>query len=76
VAESYWPLEGIMVIAQKLAIFLTSMRSIALSLLLFILLVWNFGNLNSSAHDVLAMVPQIQRFEASGLKVVLRDEMK
>jgi hypothetical protein len=69
-------MEGIMIIAQKLATLLTSLRSIALSLLVLLLLAWNFGALNTSANEVLAMVPRIQQFEASGVKVVLRDEAK
>jgi hypothetical protein len=65
-----------MVTAQKLATLLTSLRSIVLSLLLLLLVAWNFGALNTSANEVLAMVPRIQQFEASGIKVVLRDETK
>src|SRR4051794_41937444 len=65
-----------MAIAQKLATFLTSIRSIVLSFLLLLLLAWNFGALNSSARELLAMVPRIQQFEASGVKVVLKDELK
>jgi hypothetical protein len=65
-----------MMVAQKFASFLTSLRSIALSLLLIILFAWNFGSINTSAKDVLAMVPRIQQFEASGVKVVLHDEIK
>ena len=65
-----------MALAQTLATFLKSIRSIALSLLLLILIGWNFGTLNSSARDVIAMVPRIQQFEASGVRVVLKDEVK
>jgi len=65
-----------MMVAQKLANLLTSLRSIALSILLIILFAWNFGTINTSAKDVLAMVPRIQQFEASGVKVVLHDEIK
>ncbi|MEA2874526.1 MAG: hypothetical protein QOH67_4674 [Hyphomicrobiales bacterium] len=65
-----------MIAAQKFATFLTSLRSIALSVLLLMLFAWNFGTINTSAKEVLAMVPRIQQFEASGVKVVLRDEIK
>jgi hypothetical protein len=65
-----------MIAAQKLATFLTSLRSIALSILLLMLFAWNFGTINTSAKEVLAMVPRIQQVEASGVKVVLRDETK
>ena len=65
-----------MLVAQKLATFLKLLRSIALSVLLLILLTWNFGTLNTSAREVLAMVPRIQQFEASGVKLVLKDEVK
>jgi hypothetical protein len=58
-----------MMVAQKFASFLTSLRSIALSLLLIILFAWNFGSINTSAKDVLAMVPRIQQFEARGAKI-------
>lgn len=68
--------EAVMVMAQKLATFLKLLRSIALSLILLILLAWNLGPLNTSANEVLAMVPRIQQFEASGVKVVLKDEGK
>jgi hypothetical protein len=68
--------ESAMATAQKLATFLTSIRSIVLSFLLLLLLAWNFGALNSSARELLAMVPRIQQFEASGVKVVLKDELK
>ena len=65
-----------MLVAQRLATFLKLLRSIALSVLLLILLTWNFGTLNTSAREVLAMVPRIQQFEASGVKLVLKDEVK
>ena len=65
-----------MLVAQRLASFLKLLRSIALSVLLLILLTWNFGTLNTSAREVLAMVPRIQQFEASGVKLVLKDEVK
>jgi len=70
------PREAPMLVAQKLATFLKLLRSIALSVLLLILLTWNFGTLNTSAREVLAMVPRIQQFEASGVKLVLKDEVK
>jgi hypothetical protein len=65
-----------MIVTQTLARFLKLLRSIALSLVLLLLLAWNFGALNTSANQVLAMVPRIQQLEASGMKVVLRDETK
>jgi hypothetical protein len=65
-----------MALTQTLASFLKMIRSIALSLLLLILIVWNFGTLNSSAREVIAMVPRIQQFEASGVKLVLKDETR
>jgi len=65
-----------MALAQTLASFLKMIRSIALSLLLLILIVWNFSTLNSSAREIIAMVPRIQQFEASGVKLVLKDEVK
>ena len=65
-----------MLVAQRLATFLKLLRSIALSVLLLILLTWNFGTLNTSARVVLTMLPRIQQFEASGVKLVLKDEVK
>jgi hypothetical protein len=65
-----------MALTQTLASFLKMIRSIVLSLLLLALLAWNFGTLNSSANQVLAMLPRIQQFEASGVKLVLKDEVK
>src|SRR5215210_2781115 len=65
-----------MLVAQRLATFLKLLRSIALSVALLILLAWNFGTLNTSAREIIAMVPRIQQFEASGVKLVLKDEAK
>ena len=65
-----------MLVAQGLATFLKMLRSIALSLLLLILLTWNLGTLNTAAKEALAMIPRIQQFEASGVKLVLKDEAK
>jgi hypothetical protein len=69
-----------MVVTQKLVTFLASLltrlRSIVLSLVLLALVAWNFGAINTSANEVLGMVSHIQQFEASGVKVVLRDDAK
>jgi hypothetical protein len=65
-----------MIITQKLATFLTTLRSIVFSLVFLALLAWNFGAINTSANEVLGMVSHIQQFEASGVKVVLRDDTK
>jgi hypothetical protein len=65
-----------MIVTQKLASFLTTLRSIVLSLVFLVLIAWNFGAINTSAKEVLGMVSHIQQLEASGLKVVLRDDTK
>ena len=65
-----------MVIAQKVASLLTLLRSMVLSFLVVALVLWNLSAVNQSAMDLLSMVPRIQQLEASGVKVVLKDEMK
>lgn len=69
-----------MVAAQKFATFLASLlttfRSIVLSGVLVALVTWNFSAISTSANEVLGMVSHIQQFEASGVKVVLRDDAK
>jgi len=65
-----------MVVTQKLATFLTTLRSIVLSLVFLALVAWNFGAINTSAKEVLGMVSHGQQFEANGIKVVLRDDAK
>src|SRR6478672_11642153 len=64
-----------MVVTQKLATFLTTLRSIVLSLVFLALVAWNFGAINTSAKEVLGMVSHVQQ-EANGIKVVLRDDAK
>ena len=64
-----------MVITQKVASLLTLLRSIVLSLLVLALILWNFGAVNQSAMDLLSMIPRIQQLEASGVKVILKNEL-
>ena len=57
-----------MVVTQKLATFLTTLRSIVLSLVFLALVAWNFGAINTSAKEVLGMVSHVQQFEANGIQ--------
>ena len=63
-----------MIITQKLATFLTTLRSIVLSVIFLALMAWNFGTINTAAKELLGMVSHVQQFEANGIKVVLRDD--
>jgi len=65
-----------MIVAQKVASFLTLFRSIVFSILIVALAIWNIQVLNQAAVELVSMLPRIQQVEASGYKVVLRDSAK
>lgn len=63
-----------MVMAQTLDSILSVLRRITLWALILGFVGWNIGAINQAAVTLLSMVSRIQQLEATGLKVILKDE--
>src|SRR3954471_452618 len=63
-----------MVMAQTLDSILSVLRRITLWALILGFVGWNIGVINQAAVTLLSMVSRIQQLEATGLKVILKDE--